>query len=68
MGRSYGGTGAGSDEELFVRYAQIAALSPMMPFTWPADDGRSYEGPATVRIDAPPARLPYLRRTDAPRG
>ncbi|UUU38842.1 hypothetical protein JIW86_08545 [Streptomyces sp. NBC_00162] len=38
------------------------------PGTWLADDGRSYAGPATVWIDAPLARLPYLRNTAPPKG
>lgn len=43
-----------------------AVLIP--PGTWLADDGRSYAGPATVWIDAPLARLPYLRNTAPPKG
>ncbi|MFG2981112.1 hypothetical protein ACGFYQ_07600 [Streptomyces sp. NPDC048258] len=36
------------------------------PGTWLADDGRSYVGPAHVWIDAPLARLPYLRKSCRP--
>lgn len=43
-----------------------AVLIP--PGTWLADDGRSYAGPATVWIDAPLARLPYLRNAAPPKG
>ncbi|MCF2528091.1 glycoside hydrolase family 31 protein [Yinghuangia soli] len=33
------------------------------PGTWTADDTRTYEGPTTVTVDAPLARLPYFRLT-----
>ena len=32
------------------------------PGSWRADDGRTYDGPATIEADAPLARLPHFER------
>ena len=32
------------------------------PGSWRADDGRTYDGPATIEVDAPLARLPHFER------
>ena len=32
------------------------------PGSWRADDGRTFDGPATIEIDAPLARLPHFER------